>query len=264
MGYWDKADQNKKIAATHTEEMSIKYDEEIRVCVSKTWVYDITLSSPTPLSTLGFKGEILVEATDSVSAIFNVNTTCSGKTAVLNFASYTEPGGRFLDGSSAQEECLCHASFLYNVLKEKPNYYADNAKAKNKALYTNKALYSPRVIFINKKGETTTADVITCASPNLTAAVKYCRIPKRANKCALESRIGFVLDIAYLERVENLVLGAFGCGVFGQDPKEVSEIFKDKLNGGKYHFKKVIFAIPGGVNLEKFKETFNAPANCVK
>ena len=34
----------------------------------------------------------------------------------LNFASYKNPGGKFMDGSSAQEECLCHESILYEVL----------------------------------------------------------------------------------------------------------------------------------------------------
>lgn len=257
MGYWDKAEQNKISAATHTEEMSNKYSKEISECVKKTWVYDGSLSSPEASISSGFKGEILIKETDSVSAIFDFYKVSSGKTAVLNFASYTEPGGRFLDGSIAQEECLCHASFLFNVLREKTNYYTDNQKVKNKALYTNKALYSPGVVFINKEGDTTTADVITCASPNLTTAEKYCKVTKSENRKVLESRIGFVLDIATVERVENLVLGAFGCGVFGQKPKEVSEIFKELLNSGKYYFKNVVFAIPGGINLEKFKETFN-------
>lgn len=255
MSYWDNAEKNKAIAAAHTAEMSSKYSKEIRECINKTWVYDSSLYSPASSPIKGFKGDIVVEATDSVSAIFSINSLSTGKTAVLNFASYTEPGGKFIEGSTAQEECLCHSSFLYNVLKEKTEFYAENVKNKNRALYTNRALYSPGVIFI-KNEKTTIVDVITCAAPNYKAASKYCKVTKQENREALESRIGFVLDIAQMERVDNLILEAFGCGVFGQNAKEVSMIFKEKLQSGKYYYKKVVFAIPGGLNLKLFQETF--------
>lgn len=256
MGYWDKAMQNKQIAAAHTEEMKNKYGEEINACVSKTRTYSNFAYSPAVNMQVK---EIVVEATDSVSALF---TMTEGKTAVLNFASYTEPGGKFLDGSSAQEECLCHASFLFNVLREQPEYYKANCKVKNKALYTNRALYSLNVRFFDKNGGTAICDVITCASPNLTAAKKYCNVSDDENTTVLTSRIRFVLDIAANEDVDNLVLGAYGCGVFGQDPEEVSKIFKEELNSGRYGFKKVVFAIPGGINLEKFQETFKEVSTC--
>ena len=62
----------------------------------------------------------MIVAEDSVEAIMNYS---QGKTAVLNFASYKEPGGGFMAGSQAQEESFCHESFLYNVLRQFQYYY---------------------------------------------------------------------------------------------------------------------------------------------
>lgn len=92
--------------------------------------------------------EVSVVDLDTVSAIFRYKRK-EKRTAILNFASYKNAGGMFLQGSSAQEESLCHASFLYNVLSEFKDYYAWNDKHKNRALYENRALYSPDVVFTN-------------------------------------------------------------------------------------------------------------------
>ena len=73
------------------------------------------------------------------------------------------------------------------------------------------------------------------------------------------SRIKFILDIAKDNHVDTLVLGAFGCGVFGQNPREVANIFKKLLDTSfKGCFKKVVFGIPKGNNdnLEQFKLVF--------
>ena len=94
---------------------------------------------------------VIIAPTDTVSAIFQYTSEQDGKIAALNFASYKHPGGMFIKGSSAQEESLCHASFLYNVLKEfEDSYYKENRKNLNRSLYTNKALYSPNIKFFNK------------------------------------------------------------------------------------------------------------------
>ena len=69
-----------------------------------------------------------------------------------------------------------------------------------------------------------------------------------------------MLDIAKYNDVDTLILGAYGCGVFGQNPKEVAEIFKECLNTThKSCFNKVIFAIPDGRdnNLQAFEKVFS-------
>ena len=75
----------------------------------------------------------------------------------------------------------------------------------------------------------------------------------------LKERIEFVLKIAQDNGVDNLILGAYGCGVFGQNPTEVAEIFKECLNTShKNCFSKVIFAISTGRdnNLQAFGKVF--------
>ena len=101
-------------------------------------------------------------------------------------------------------------------------------------------------------------DVITCAAPNKSAAQKYCSVSNRENTEVLESRIKFVLDVAKHNHVETLILGAYGCGVFGQDAYEVASIFKKYLETSHKCFRQVVFAIPKGKNnnLEAFRKVF--------
>lgn len=185
---------------------------------------------------------IRLESLDSVSAVLKY-AGLSSKTTVLNFASYKEPGGMFLQGSKAQEECLCHESTLYNVLRKfDSTYYTRNRKALNRALYQNVALYSPDVYF--ERGESfVKCDVITCAAPNFATASNLYNVSKEENKSVLESRIKFILYVAAVQQVDTLILGAFGSGVFGQDATEVAEITMKLLKRYNGVFKKVVFAV---------------------
>lgn len=249
---WSNKEDNARIARQHTAEMSEKYREEIEECVRKTKLYDIVLTCSKEKNC---KTDIFVTTDGSVEGIFKYK---DGKTAVLNFASYKEAGGRFLDGSSAQEECLCHASFLYNVLSRMVfKFYDWNNKNKNNSLYRNRALYSPDVKFF-LDGREENCDVITCASPNKRTALRYGRASEIDVTKVLRSRIKFVLDIAKENEVDTLILGAFGCGVFGNDPKEVAGIFKEYLLTTHSSFKKVYFCIPKGKdgNYEEFLKCF--------
>lgn len=241
MGYWTNKEEMAHRAVEWTEWMQSKYPLSIKECINNTEIFTNT----TPKYDIRNKlnNEIVIENADTVSSIFTHQN--DGKVAALNFASYKNAGGCFLGGSTAQEECLCHASYLYNVLKECKSYYAYNNKHKNNALYTNRALYSPKVMFF-KNDSITTCNVITCAAPNYYAAKKYLNIDKSLNSEALKQRIKFVLDVAEYKNVDTLILGAFGCGVFGQDPREVATIFNEELK--THNFNKIIFAIPSGHN----------------
>ena len=248
--YWENRETSAEHAKQHTREMSNKYWPEINYSVENTTVYGPRDIITRPIKTKNT--EIIVEALDTVSAGEKYR---SGKTALLNFASYKEPGGRFIDGSKAQEECLCHASFLYNVLVQfQDTYYAWNNENKNRGLYLNRALYSPAVAFNDKY----VCDVITCAAPNKYAAQKYMNVPDAENLRALKSRIDFLLMVAHDQDVKTLILGAYGCGVFGQNPYEVAGIFKELLETKYTGFDRVVFGIPEGRdgNLAAFEKVF--------
>lgn len=226
-------------AAVWTEAMSQQYSEEIRICIKETKSYDGQLMDVAPVHSSPVVSTIELYEEDSVSAVFNHS---EGKTAVLNFASYKEPGGGFIYGSMAQEEALCHKSFLYNVLKEyDTSYYKWNRGQLCKGLYTDRALYTPSVLFFESDNKIE-CDVITCAAPNYSVGRIYGTVSKEENSKALKQRIEFVLKIASLNHVETLILGAYGCGVFQQDPNEVANLFLELLD--QYKFKNVIFAIP--------------------
>lgn len=241
MSYWTNKAKMAERAVLHTQKMVDKYQAEIQECINNTQCFTDEVDSHKNNKHLN--NTIIIEDTDTVSSIFNHYN--EGIVAALNFASYKNAGGCFLGGSTAQEECLCHASYLYNVLKECDSYYEYNNKHKNNALYTNRALYTASIRFF-KNQKSVCCDIITCAAPNYYAAYKYRRMDKASNSAALRQRIKFVLDIAEYNNVDTLILGAFGCGVFGQDPREVATIFNEELE--THNFNKIIFAIPSGHN----------------
>ncbi len=260
--YWINKENRAEQARKHTKEMEEKYYANIAKSIKNTKIYDTDYKFYKPVEEKDTT--ITVEDLDTVSAIIKYGQC--GKVATLNFSSYKNPGGMFFNGSKAQEECLCHESYLYNVLSSLVDeFYAWNNKHKNKALYLNRGLYSPDILFIRgRDGEGFNdadcykqyCDVITCAAPNKSTAQKYQSISDAKNTEVLRDRIRFVLDIAKSNNVDTLILGAYGCGVFGQDPTEVASIFKEYLYTTYKCFDRVVFAIPKGNNLDAFKEVF--------
>lgn len=257
--YWDGNRQGRaETAKKRTLDMAHKYKEDITYAKKNSHVYTGNTYVPHPL----YRENMPVYLWDvgSVEAIFKARKTFGkGTICVLNFASYKNPGGGFLQGSRAQEECLCQNSYLYNVLIEFDYYYDWNNKHLNKAMYENRAIFSPHIMF-EQGDDQEFINVITCAAPNLTPNKKYgYGITAEENSKILESRIKFVLDIAAREGVDTLILGAFGCGVFGQDATEVITLFNKYLADERKNFKQVIYAIPDSVhgdNYQKAVEVF--------
>ncbi len=247
-----RKEQTQEKARKHTEAMDRLYAAEIQKCIDKTHLYEPDfVRSKAAGSGAGF----LLEQSYTQDSVFR--NAGKEKTAVLNFASYRHAGGGFLNGSMAQEEAICHASFLYNVLREFPDYYEWNEAHYNRGLYMNRALYSPGVFFFRDGDrDHAVADVITCAAPNRSMLLRDGRFSEKDNEAALKDRIRFIRDICDHESVEVLIAGAFGCGVFAQKPEAVAACFKECFSDT--NVKKVIFAVPPDRNYPLFEKEFGS------
>jgi uncharacterized protein (TIGR02452 family) len=157
----------------------------------------------------------------------------SDRVAALNFASAKNPGGGFLSGSQAQEESLARATALYPCLQNQPGYYDANRRAPS-PLYTDHMIISPQVpVFrddhdqlLEKPWDLT---IITAPAPNARAISKNKPFDLAQIEPTFRRRIGQLLAIAIAFDQTALVLGAWGCGVFGNDPASVAGIFAEFL-----------------------------------
>ena len=244
---------NAERAAELYKENEKRFLKDILNLVDMSKIYDNS-SNLSNVLTSKVNSDCILCDSDTVNAAFEYAT---GRTCILNFASYKNPGGGFLKGSMAQEESLCHSSVLYNGLSRLgTTFYEKNCSDMNRALYRNRAVYSPDVIFM-RDNTVKSFDVLTCAAPNFSVASKYNNVSINENDEALNSRIKFILDIMSDRRCDTVILGAFGCGVFGQDAYKVAKMF---LQNGALNrrFTKVIFAIPdkNGRNYKGFERVF--------
>ena len=218
---------------------------------------------------------------------------------VLDFADYLKPGGMFMEGSMAQEESICHKSNLYNILTygdQFSEHFADNKEAfqrsKNHA-YSDACVMIPSVIFAddkNRQKRRTVADVIVLAAPNK-RHLDTDNLTESYFDYVLRKRIEMIFKASYMfykkrgiitedEHVsfgkseafhlfmfddngsnikQTLVLGAFGCGVFRNDPRRVAEIMIDCISKGYANmYDRVIFAIPPGYNYDVFSRVIRS------
>ncbi|MFC3572488.1 TIGR02452 family protein [Streptomyces yaanensis] len=186
--------------------------------------------------------------------------------AVLNFASARNPGGGFLNGAQAQEEALCRASALYACVREVREFY-DHHRAHRDPFYTDRVIHSPAVpVFRDDRGRLLDAPYeagfLTAAAPN--AGVVLGRTPERAPDLphALVTRAERVLETAVACGYRRLVLGAWGCGVFRNDPAQVAGAFQELLVKGRFegHFEEVVFAVldrtPRATTRAAFEDVF--------
>ena len=164
--------------------------------------------------------------------------------AVLAFASFTNPGGGYIQGYLGQEATLCADSYLYNVLDKQRKWYGENRRRNiNCELYRNRALVVPAVRF-DRNHVHAYADVIVAAAPNAKRARQEYRVSDNALLDALRDRIRFVLAICDELGREKLVLGAWGCENNGFDAEAVAELFRKELASGDFKVKQVFFAVP--------------------
>ncbi|MEV5986588.1 TIGR02452 family protein [Streptomyces sp. NPDC052051] len=208
---------------------------------------------PVPVPRVGPRAAVVtafeVTGESSLEAAHRLVTRSSDPVAVLNFASARNPGGGFLNGAQAQEEALCRASALYACVREAREFY-DHHREHRDPFYTDRVIHSPAVpVFRDDRGNLldTPYEVgfLTAAAPN--AGVVRQKAPDRVTEVprALAARAERVLETAAVCGYGRLVLGAWGCGVFRNDPAQVAGAFHELLVGGRFEgcFEEVVFAV---------------------
>lgn len=182
---------------------------------------------------------------------------------VLNFASARNPGGGFLTGAVAQEESLARSSGIYPCLsKHFDAFFAPSRRAAS-GLYTHDMIYSPKVPVIrDERGtlldEPYLVDFLTAAAPNCGVLKGRYDAHKAALQCsdALYERIRRVLHTFAASGCVDIVLGAWGCGVFGNDPSTMARLFGDALAEFQC-FRRVVFAVLDPKMARTFGEEMN-------
>ncbi|KAH5429088.1 hypothetical protein HBI67_174330 [Parastagonospora nodorum] len=170
--------------------------------------------------------------------------------AVLNLASERSAGGGWQNGALAQEEALCYRSSLYLSLHK--SYYP---------LPSLSAIYSPSVLIIRDAMSRAHSLLTPAEQPaNLpvtsvisVAALRYPALTddkksfkNEGQRAETKRKIRLTLRVAALGGHTKLVMGALGCGVFGNPPKEVADCFLEVFRESEFQggwWEEVVFAI---------------------
>lgn len=159
----------------------------------------------------------------------------------LNFASHKRPGGGYISVMDikmpikTQEEDLFRRSNLPALMDTEYG----------RSFYPMKhldGLYTPDVI-VDKDKNLNPVKLFKVSVITLPAVVD----PNTPEKLDLSvKRAKRILEIAAHNNQETLILGAWGCGIFNNEPSFVATTFKNFIdNEFKGVFKEVLFAIPG-------------------
>ncbi len=186
------------------------------------------------------------------------------RVAVHNFASATNPGGGVTKGSTAQEECLCRCSALYEMLNTKEmwdGFYIPH-RAASDPVHNDDIIYTPGVVVFKTdtsapvtmpESEWYEVDVITCAAPNLrdnpsnpynqNDGMRKVKISDKELLEIHEKRLRRILDVAAYNDDEVVVLGAFGCGAFQNKPEVVARAAANVIGDYLNAFRIIEFAV---------------------
>jgi uncharacterized protein (TIGR02452 family) len=209
----------------------------------------------------GFSTTFEVVNETTLAGIARLVSSGKGKVAALNFASAKNPGGGFLNGSQAQEESLARSSALHASLLCAWDYY-ERHRTSPSLLYSDAMILSPGCPIIRDDSgtlldEPPLATFITSAAPNAGAAAnnrpeELAQIPD-----VFQRRCEYVLALAASHGYTNLVLGAWGCGVFRNDPEVVAEAFASHLRRGAWcgRFEHILFSV---LDSSPSQDTFSA------
>ncbi|MFD0715753.1 TIGR02452 family protein [Paenibacillus sp. GCM10027626] len=229
-------------AQKHSEESSVLITPQEGAGIVKEW------SGKQPPQR---QAELTVGNMATMKVILDFAQSGLKQVGVLNFASAKNPGGGFLRGTMAQEESLAASSGLYGTLIRHEEYYQANRMFKS-MMYTDHAIYSPDVVFFRDERfelieQPVTASVLTLPAVNYGEVLKKGEDAVRACQ-VMKERMRLALAIFAQRGDKNLILGAYGCGVFRNDPIKVAAWWQELLAEEGYgaYFDRIVFAVLDG------------------
>lgn len=236
---------------------AVQKSTEAQVFVAENVTVDVPAPSKSENAKVVVSGKRSLEAAESYAKQ-------GKKVCVLNFASATNPGGGVVNGSSAQEECICRCTTLYPCLNTDAMwdaFYKPHRKAAN-PLYNNDCIYTPDVCVFKSdinfpeplsKEDWWSVNILTCAAPNLRERPSNYMNPHAGNTTAkitpkelerlLTARICRIFEIAVTNENEVLILGAFGCGAFRNPPETVTKVFNTVMQDYLCYFDTIEYAV---------------------
>jgi uncharacterized protein (TIGR02452 family) len=159
----------------------------------------------------------------------------NGNVCILNMASPLRPGGGVLTGATSQEEFLCSRTTLLPSLKE--SFYRLPELG---GIFTFDVLvFRSSLSLSDSKGELPVSerwfvDVISAGMlrfPELEGGEEEVKKLGKKDRETVEGKIRAVLRIAQRKSVKKLVLGAWGCGAYGNPIQDIAAAFKKVLSG---------------------------------
>jgi len=207
---------------------------------------------------LNHKTVISVEPTDTLESVVQlINDDYRSKIGFLVMANSTNKGGGYLRGTNGQEESICRRTDLHNCFKGMkypiPEFGTFFVQGVSIIRETEKEQYK----FFEKPYK---ACCVLSAAYHDPPADKNGRLTD-GYRTKTKHKLEAVLNTFLEESCYNIVLGAYGCGAFGNPVKDIALIFKELLESDKYKntFQKVVFAVlkeAGGNNYNAFREIF--------
>lgn len=227
----------------------------------------ITRLLPETRTQNSFITQILVENKHLLSRLQQINTT--KKVGVMDFADPVLIGSRLLQTDS-QERLLCRNSFLYPELyKYRRNFYYRNKLDPKKGVYSEALIYVEHVKFLRDAkqdkilAQSRYADVAAISPPNIHQITELLgqKPDQKQLQLSVQNKILQTLRAFKQAQATVLILGAFGCGAAGNDPKMVAQSFRSCLKRAEFDgaFEQIYFDIwQDPATLAEFQRAFAA------
>lgn len=202
------------------------------------------------------------------------------RVAVLNFASYTQPGGAVELGASTQEESLCRCSTLFGVINSKymhEKFYGHSVRYLTEAMdlfqcevaqkardYTCAISYAPDILVFKEDGHGNPqlakpdhyyVDVITSAAPRIprTKQKKFSERDRQKYFNLYCERAEMIIEAAARKNADVLILGAYGCGAFNNPPELVARAFAQITQKYRDYFDLIEYGVYPGTHPQNYE-----------